>query len=88
MPTIKLFASLRKLTGEKEITLPGTSLHAVLENLVREFPQLQPFLVQDGQLRPSGIIILNGRALNPETDLETPVSELDQIAIFPPIGGG
>ena len=35
---IKLFASLRKLTGKKEVTLPGTSLHAVLENLVREFP--------------------------------------------------
>ena len=88
MPTIKLFASLRKIAGEKEINVPGGSIQEILQNLVRKYPQLQPFLMKDGQMRPRGLITLNGHALNPETGLETPVSGQDQIAIFPPIGGG
>jgi molybdopterin synthase sulfur carrier subunit len=88
MPSIKLFAGLRKLAGKKEIIVPGASIQEVLENLAREYPQLQLFLVKDGQLHPRGILTMNGQAQDPETGLETPVSEQDQIAIFPPVGGG
>jgi molybdopterin converting factor small subunit len=49
---------------------------------------LQQFLLEEGHLRPRVIITINGQTLDPETSLESPVSEQDQIAIFPPVAGG
>jgi molybdopterin converting factor small subunit len=47
---------------------------------------LQAFLLDGDRIR--AIITLNGHTLDLQTALETPVSEQDQIAIFPPISGG
>ena len=88
MPTIKLFASLRKLTGKKEIDIPGASLQEVLERLARDYPALQQFLLHEGQLHTRVIITVNGQSIDLTTGLATPISRQDQIAIFPPISGG
>ena len=85
MPTIKLFANLRKLAGQKELSITGATLNAVLNGLVQQIPALGEAIFDDGQIRPQFVITLNGHNI---TDLDTVVEENDQIAIFPPISGG
>ncbi len=86
MPVVKFYASFRKLTGIQEKVIPGANIRAVLETLVGSFPDLKN-LIDDGD-RISAILTLNGHTLDPLSAFDTPVSEKDQIAIFPPIAGG
>ena len=93
MPQVKLFASLRKAAGTKETSVTGTSVGEVLSRLVKQYPTLVEYLFSDdagdpsgtGQIRPYIIITING---HPTTDFTVALTEHDQIAIFPPIGGG
>lgn len=85
MPTVKLYANLRNLSGKKEISIPGLTVRAVLDELVQHYPQLGPVLLQAEGLRPHIIITLNGHNV---VDLNLAVAEHDVVAIFPPIAGG
>ena len=85
MPTIKLFANLRKIAGEKENSIAGTTLNEVLNGLVQQHPTLASAIFENGQIRPNVIITLNGKNI---TDPNSSVTETDTIAIFPPIAGG
>jgi sulfur-carrier protein len=85
MPTVKLFASLRKEAGIKETSVPGTSIQSLISELVRQYPALAEKLLENGQIRPHVIITING---HPTTDMDAPITEHDLIAIFPPIAGG
>jgi sulfur-carrier protein len=85
MPKVKLFANLRNLAGEKEASISGASVGAVLTELVSRYPTLTEKLFLDGQIRPHVIITVNG---HPISDFNTPVSEQDEISIFPPLAGG
>jgi molybdopterin synthase sulfur carrier subunit len=85
MPTAKLFANLRKVAGTKEVTITGTSVAALVSELVKRYPLLETYLLENGQIRQYVIITING---HPTTDWESPVTEQDEIAIFPPISGG
>ncbi len=85
MPTVKLFASLRKDAGIKEALIPGTSIEPVISELVRRYPALAEKLLENGHIRPHVVITMNG---HPITDGNIPVTEQDSIAIFPPIAGG
>ena len=85
MPTVKLFANLRKIVEAKELSVRGTSLRGVLNELVKEVPVLDAVIVEDGQIRPHIVITINGHN---ETQMDVTVTEQDIIAIFPPIAGG
>ena len=85
MPTVKLFASLRKDADIKETSIPGSSVGPVLTELVSRYPALADKLLENGQIRPHVVITVNG---NPTTDLDAALNEQDQIAVFPPIAGG
>jgi sulfur-carrier protein len=85
MPSTKLFANLRNVAGIKEVSVTGTSVQMVVSRLVEQYPLLETYLLENGQIRQHIIITING---HPITDWDTPVSEQDQIAIFPPIAGG
>ena len=85
MPTVKLYASLRRLAGTKEISVMGTSVGAVLNELVKQNPALGAVILEDGHLRPHVVATLNGQNV---LDLNLSVSEQDIVAIFPPIAGG
>jgi MoaD family protein len=86
MPLVKFYASLRRLTGLKEKTIPANSLRQALETLEREFPSLGVYL--HGGERGRLIITINGHPLDPTAGLDIPLAETDQVAIFPPISGG
>ena len=85
MPTIKLFANLRNIAEAKEISVTGTSLKGVLNELVEEVPALDGVILEDGQIRPHFVITINGHNA---AELDVTVTEQDLIAIFPPIAGG
>jgi MoaD family protein len=85
LPTVKLFANLRKIAQAKELSVRGTSLRGVLNELVKEVPVLDAVIVEDGQIRPHIVITINGHN---ETQMDVTVTEQDIIAIFPPIAGG
>ena len=85
MPTVKLFANLRKIVEAKELSVRGTSLRGVLNELLKEVPALDAVIVEDGQIRPHIVITINGHN---ETQMDVTVTEQDIIAIFSPIAGG
>ncbi len=88
MALVKLYASLRSVTGLKEVRLSGSSLPAILQELVQAHPQLEKYLLEAGQVRPRVIISLNGQTLSQESFQETSIKDEDVIAIFPPVAGG
>jgi sulfur-carrier protein len=88
MALVKLYANLRTIIGKKELSIPGLSIQEVLEKLIQDYPGLQQFLLEQGNLRPRVIITCNGQPLDQEIRLQTLVSDQDQIAIFPPVSGG
>jgi MoaD family protein len=85
MPTVKLYANLRKLAGEKEVSLTGVTVGAVVNELIQQNPPVGDVILQKGRLAPHIIVTLNGQNI---INLETPVIEQDILAIFPPIAGG
>jgi len=91
MPTIKLFANLRKIAETKELAVTppsasrGTSLSDVLTELENEVPALEGVILKDGQIRSHFVITINGHNVD---ELDVNVAEEDIIAIFPPIAGG
>ena len=85
MPIIKLYANLRDLAGTKELSITGATAGAVVNELTRQNHSLENAILENGELRQHIIVTLNGQNIN---DFETPVTEQDVIAIFPPIAGG
>jgi len=85
MPPVKLFANLRKIAGTKEASITGASIGDIVSELITRIPALTEYLLENGQIRTHVIITKNG---HPTTDMEMPVAEKDEIAIFPPIAGG
>jgi len=85
MPIVKLFANLRKLAGTKELSVPGSTLGAVLSELIEQHPALDGVILENEQIRPHVVITVNGHNAN---DLNLTVTQQDVIAIFPPIAGG
>jgi MoaD family protein len=85
MPIVKLYANLRKLAGTKELSITGSNVGAVLNELAKRYPAVGEVILENGKLRQHIVVTLNGHNT---IDLETPVTEQDVIAIFPPIAGG
>jgi len=82
---VKLFANLRKLAGTKELSITGSTLEAVLNELVEQKPALDGVILESGEIRPHVVITINGHNA---TDLNLTVTEQDVVAMFPPIAGG
>ena len=85
MPTIELYAHLRKTAGRKQISIAGATLGEVLNALGKQIPALDGVIHENGQIRPHFVININGHSA---AEFDTPVTEQDTIAIFPPIAGG
>ncbi len=85
MPTVKLFTSLRKAAGTKEVDITAASVRGAVSELVKRYPALAESLLLNGQIRPHVIITING---HPTDDANAPVTESDVVSIFPPMAGG
>jgi molybdopterin synthase sulfur carrier subunit len=86
----RLFADLAETAGSKEVAVEGDpeTVGTALEALLGAHPDLeQQVLDEDGAVREHVNVLRNGEALDGE-GLETPVSEDDELALFPPVSGG
>jgi molybdopterin synthase sulfur carrier subunit len=88
MPLIKFFGNLRQLAQSSRLPVEGKSVGGILNELCRQNLALGEAIFENGQLRPHVRVVVNGHDVALEQGLDTPVEENDQVAIFPPLGGG
>ncbi|MCF7912193.1 MAG: MoaD family protein [Candidatus Cloacimonetes bacterium] len=91
MITIKFYSLLRLLVKieQVELELADVPISTVLEEAAKKVKT--PFLhklVQDGKLITGTIILINGRNIHHLDKLNSRVQDGDEIALFPPGGGG
>ena len=89
---IKVYATLRDIVGSSSIHI-DSPLEVTVEHLLQKILAVHPDLGteifnDEGQLRSSYHIIVNGRNVRFLKGLETLVTPDDTIHIFPPVGGG
>jgi len=77
---LRLFSVFRDVMGFREKTIdipPGTTLEALLRELMAQYPRLKPH-------EASVLLAVNRDFASIKTRLE----EGDEVALMPPIGGG
>ncbi len=92
MKTIRLFATLRDVTGVKEMTIPfsdGQTVREMLRTVVDVQPALGPKIFDaDGEMTGLVHVLVHGRNIMWLNGLDTVVRETDQIVLLPPSAGG
>jgi ubiquitin-like small archaeal modifier protein (SAMP) len=88
----KLFADLAEHVGDDEIDVTVAegepTAGDALEALLADYPELETRVyTADGDLEPHLNLLRNGENVS-ETGLTTPVSDDDELALFPPVSGG
>jgi molybdopterin synthase sulfur carrier subunit len=92
--TIKFFASLRQLTGVKELEKeiePETTVISLLTEICETHPSLRDEVFGDKEHRDLQtwiIILLNGRNIKYLNRGDTKLRNKDVLALFPPTAGG
>ncbi len=88
MPLVKFFGNLRQLAQSSHLQVEGKRVRSLLDELCRQNQVLRDAIFDNGQLRPHVRVVVNGHDVQLEQGLDTPLEENDQVAIFPPLGGG
>jgi len=90
---VKVFGTLRSVVGgskdiEVHVHARCTALQ-MLSQLVVAYPSLEEKIFGgSGRLQGGVTILVNGRSVRFLDGLSTPLEEEDEIALFPPLGGG
>ncbi len=88
---VRFFASLREVTGvgALDCTTPAADLGELLESLAASYGPVFRRAVLDGKrLAPAVMVLVNGHNARFAGGAETPLQASDEVAIFPPLGGG
>ncbi|MFP4490421.1 MAG: MoaD family protein [Spirochaetaceae bacterium] len=91
MITVKFFTTLRIYLGIGELACPHVStVGELLDECEKRVsrPFLSKLLDSTGTLMSGAIILVNGQNIHHLHGLETELSDKDEIALFPPGGGG
>jgi len=90
MSTVRIPPVLRASAGDqKQISVDGATVGAVLEALVAQYPALRGQLLSaDGDLHRFVNVYLNDQDVRYLDALATPVTERDTITILPAMAGG
>lgn len=87
MATVVIPALLRKYTdGKDRVSASGRNLGQLLDDLERQFPGLREHIVEDGEIKPSIAVSIDGE-MGTGGVLE-PVRDSSEVFILPAIGGG
>ena len=88
--TVRMFTSLRALTGIRETQLEAIDVQEVIDTLGKQFGDKfnKMVLEPDGSLKSYFHVLVNGRHVRLQQGLQTQLEDGDIVAIFPPIGGG
>ena len=87
MPVVFVPPPLRSLTaGQSQVTVTGTTLVEVIEQLEASYPGLRQRLCEEGRLKPEIQVAINQTM--GIRDLRRSLDEGDEIHFLPAIGGG
>lgn len=90
MAIVRIPTPLRKLTdGKEEVTASGATIADVITALEQSYPGIKARICDEsGQVRRFVNIFTNEEDIRFLQNLDTPVSEKDEISIVPAIAGG
>jgi len=89
--TVRAFADYREIIGrEMELDLSGEkTIGELLNGLFDRYPKLRvEMLTPAGDLKEFINIFINGRNIAFLKNMQSPLSEGDIVALFPPVAGG
>ncbi len=89
--TVKFFATVRDITGQKSIETEAETVRDLLARLSKMFGQRFTEAVVDretGGLKRFYSCMVNGKRIELLQGVDTKLSDNDAIALFPPVGGG
>ncbi|WP_319560271.1 MoaD family protein [Marispirochaeta sp.] len=93
MLRVRFFTLLQLLLNKKELELsfiPGETIGELLSRVQQQIdtPFLHKLLEESGGMKTGTIIMINGRHVFHLDKVNTLLSEGDEVALFPPGGGG
>ncbi|MGJ3239082.1 MAG: ubiquitin-like small modifier protein 1 [Anaerolineae bacterium] len=90
--TVRLFATLRDITGQKEIVVPfqdGQTVRQFLDTINQMMPELgQEIIDENGELTGLVHVMVHGRNIHWLDGLDTSIKATDQLVLMPPSAGG
>ncbi|MGO9264816.1 MAG: MoaD/ThiS family protein [Candidatus Binataceae bacterium] len=87
MAIVVVPALLRPLTGgEERVTVTGRNVGQVIDDLERQFPGFREHLLQQGELKPSIAVSIDGEMGT--GGLLDRVKDSSEVFFIPAIGGG
>jgi molybdopterin synthase sulfur carrier subunit len=87
MPTVVIPALLRKFTGGIErVEIPGKSIRELVVQLGRQFPGIDQQLLEDGDIRPSIAVSIDGEIAT--GGVLDAVNDDSEVHFIPALGGG
>jgi molybdopterin converting factor small subunit len=89
MATIKIPTPLRVYTNNTaQVTVGGETIGAALNDLVTQFPELEPHLFKDGELRNFVNVFIGDEDARFLQGLDTAIEGETALRIIPSIAGG
>jgi molybdopterin synthase sulfur carrier subunit len=87
MATVVIPALLRKFTGGQErVAVEGRNVGQIIADLERQFPGIAAQLTEDGDLKPSVAVSIDGEMGT--AGLLDPVKSTSEVFFLPALGGG
>lgn len=87
MPVVWVPGLLRDLTGgQARVQAEGKTVREVIETLEALYPGIRARLVEDGQLRPTLTVMVDGEPA--AFKLRQPLNENSEVHFLPAISGG
>jgi len=74
--------------GKAEVEVSGETVKAVLADLVKTYPALEPKLFDKGKLRPYVNVFVNDEDIRFLDDLDTAIKDGETVALIPAVAGG
>jgi len=91
---VRLFTTLRELTGKREETLEFDARIVTVEDVLKELTgrygkEFKEYLYNDKQMVRGYLqLLVNGKSVELLERIKTRLKEGDEVAIVPPVGGG
>ncbi len=88
MPHVAIPSLMRKLTaGEEQVTVPGTTVREVIDNLEHRYPGVKARLCEEGRIKPGIAVYIDG-ILTTREGMRERLNADAEIHFLPAISGG